>query len=377
MRRLTYTLISIMAVVIVITIALICKNDNLNHQVINSGDTPENKVQKITVSEVTHSVFYAPQYVAINLGFFKEEGLEIELINGGGANNVMTAVLSNQVDIGFAGPEAAIYVYNDGASDYTEVFAQLTKRDGSMLVAREKISDFNWNMLKGKHILPGRTGGVPYMTFEYVLKQNGINPKEDLNLDTSISFDAMTSAFVSGTGDFVTVFEPTASSLELNNQGYIVAAVGASTDEIPYTSYFAKKSYIENNNDTISHFVNAIKKGLNYVNSHSASEIANAVVSSFPDTDIDILTKAIEHYKEIDVWNETPVMSEQSFNLLQKVITEAGELDKVAPFDKVINNSFAQENQERWKSKIFSQTVDKPLCFSHEVCQQSVEARIK
>ncbi len=344
MKRLTYTLISIMAVVIVITIALICKNDNLNHQVINSGDTPENKVQKITVSEVTHSVFYAPQYVAINLGFFKEEGLEIELINGGGANNVMTAVLSNQVDIGFAGPEAAIYVYNEGASDYTEVFAQLTKRDGSMLVAREKISDFNWSMLKGKHILPGRTGGVPYMTFEYVLKQNGINPKEDLNLDTSISFDAMTSAFVSGTGDFVTVFEPTASSLELNNQGYIVAAVGASTEEIPYTSYFAKKSYIENNKDTISHFVNAIKKGLNYVNSHTASEIANAVVSSFPDTDVEILTKAIEHYKEIDVWNETPVMSEESFNLLQKVITEAGELDKVAPFDKVINNSFAQEN---------------------------------
>lgn len=342
-KRIIYTLLSALVIALVIIIALICKNDKID-QNLGSGDTEQTKLQKIKVSEVTHSVFYAPQYAAINLGYFKDEGIEIELINGGGADNVMTAVLANQVDIGFAGPEAAIYVYNEGASDYAEVFAQLTKRDGSMLVARENISNFDWSMLKGKHILPGRTGGVPYMTFEYVLKQNGIDPKNDLNLDTSISFDAMTSAFVSGTGDFVTVFEPTASSLELNNQGYIVAAVGASTDEIPYTAYFAKKSYIEDNKDVITHFVNAISKGLDYVNSHTASEIANVVVSSFPDTDVDILTKAIEHYKEIDVWNDTPVMSKESYELLQTVITEAGELEKAAPFDKVVNNSFAQKD---------------------------------
>ena len=182
MRKINRIWILVIVVLIAIIITLLCKNKIIPVPTPNtSGD---NIRQKITVSEVTHSVFYAPQYVAINLGYFEEEGIEIELINGGGADNVMTAVLSNQVDIGFAGPEAAIYVYNEGAEDYAEVFAQLTKRDGSMLVAREKINNFTWDMLKGKHILPGRTGGVPYMTFEYVLKNNGINPKTDLNMDT-------------------------------------------------------------------------------------------------------------------------------------------------------------------------------------------------
>ena len=338
MRRLTYTLISIIAVVIVIAIAFICKNDNLNHQIVNSGDTPENKVQKITVSEVTHSVFYAPQYVAINLGFFKEEGLEIELINGGGANNVMTAVLSNQVDIGFAGPEAAIYVYNEGASDYTEVFAQLTKRDGSMLVAREKISDFNWSMLKGKHILPGRTGGVPYMTFEYVLKQNGINPKEDLNLDTSISFDAMTSAFVSGTGDFVTVFEPTASSLELNNQGYIVAAVGASTEEIPYTSYFAKKSYIENNKDIIDKFKKALNKGLEFVNNNEPDVVALVIHNQFKDESLNNLTTMIKRYKDYDCWYNDTHIKEIAYQNLEQVMLDNSLIENKIDFNILVNN---------------------------------------
>ena len=269
MKRLTYSIILIIAVILVIALALIARDDPTL-----PTDDENATLDKITISEVTHSVFYAPQYVAINLGFFKEEGLEIELINGGGADNVMTAVLSNQVDIGFAGPEAAIYVYNEGNSDYAEVFAQLTKKDGSMLVSRDALPDFEWSDLIGKHVLPGRTGGVPYMTFEYVLKANNINPQSDLNLDTSISFDAMTSAFVAGTGDFVTVFEPTASSLELNNQGYIVAAVGAYTDDIPYTAYFAKKSYIETNPDVIQAFTNALQKGMDYVQAHTPEEIA-------------------------------------------------------------------------------------------------------
>lgn len=338
MKKTNRIWIFVVVILIVIIITLLCKNKIILTPTPNiSGD---NIKQKITVSEVTHSVFYAPQYVAINLGYFEEEGIEIELINGGGADNVMTAVLSNQVNIGFAGPEAAIYVYNEGAEDYAEVFAQLTKRDGSMLVAKEKINNFTWDMLKGKHILPGRTGGVPYMTFEYVLKNNGINPKTDLNMDTSISFNAMTSAFVAGTGDFVTVFEPTASSLELNNQGYIVAAVGAYTDEIPYTSYFAKKSYIEKNPELIKHFVNAISKGLDYVNSHTAKEIADIIVSSFPDADVEIIEKAIQNYKTIDVWKDTPAMTKDSFELLQKVMIEAGELENAAPFEKIINNSF-------------------------------------
>lgn len=337
MKRLTYSIILIVAVILVIALALLARDDS-NLPTDDDGVT----LDKVSISEVTHSVFYAPQYVAINLGFFEEEGLEVELINGGGADNVMTAVLSDQVDIGFAGPEAAIYVYNEGNSDYAEVFAQLTKKDGSMLVSREEYADFAWTDLIGKHVLPGRTGGVPYMTFEYVLKANNINPQNDLNLDTSISFDAMTSAFVAGTGDFVTVFEPTASSLELNNQGYIVAAVGAYTDDIPYTAYFAKKSYIEENSDIIERFTRAIYKGQQWVNEHTAKEIAEVVLPSFPDSDVTLLESSIENYKSIDVWNTTPYMTKESFEKLQEVMVEAGELETLAPFETIVNNSFAE-----------------------------------
>ena len=345
MKRLTYAIILIFAVFGVIGIALLSRNELTKIETpINSGDISK-ELTKLTVSEVTHSVFYAPQYVAMNLGFFEEEGLEVELINGGGADNVMTSVLADQVDIGFAGPEAAIYVYNENNSDYAEVFAQVTKRDGSMLVAREKDDEFLWEDLKGTTVIPGRVGGVPYMTFEYVLKENGIDPQSDLTLDTSISFDAMTSAFVSGVGNYVTVFEPTASSLETNNQGYIVAAVGAYTEEIPYTAYFTKKSYIEKNPEIIERFTRAIYKGQQWVNEHTPSEIAEAVISSFPDSDITLLEKSIENYKAIDAWNTTPYMTESSFNKLQEVMTLAGELNQYAPYDKIVNNTFAEKVQ--------------------------------
>lgn len=343
MKRLLYTAIAILLVIIAVLIAILSKDtqNNITNDISNANLSGDKTLEKITVSEVTHSIFYAPQYVAINLGFFKDEGLDIELINGGGADNVMTAVLSNQVDIGFAGPEAAIYVYNEGKDDYTEVFAQVTKRDGSFLVARNNTTNFSWSDLKGKHVLPGRKGGVPYMTLEYVLKKNGIDVEKDLNLDTSISFDAMNSSFVGGTADYVTSFEPAASTLEKEGAGYIVAAVGSATEEIPYTAYFAKKSYIQKNPDIIQKFTNAIYKGQIWVSEHSAEEIAEATIASFPDSDKELLTKAIENYKNIDVWNTTPFMTEASFNLLQEVIVEAGELEQVAPFDKVVNNTFA------------------------------------
>ncbi len=339
MKRLIYTLIAILVIIIVIVIAVISKNAN-----ITTLETSGDELQKITVSEVTHSVFYAPQYVAINLGFFKDEGLDIELINSAGADKVMTAVLSNDVQIGFAGPEASIYIYNEGSSDYAEVFAQVTKRDGSFLVARES-GDFSWENLKGSHILPGRKGGVPYMTLQYVLRQHGINTDTDLNFDNSISFDAMTTAFVSGTGDYVTVFEPTATTLELEGKGHIVASVGEATEEIPFTAYFARKSYIENNPEIIQKFVNALSKGQTWVKEHSASEIAEAVMSSFPETDINVLTTVIERYKKIDAWSDTPKMSEDAFMRLQKVMTEAGELEKTAPYSIIVNNTFAEKVQ--------------------------------
>lgn len=298
---------------------------------------------KVTVCEVTHSIFYAPQYAAIHLGFFEEEGIELELSNGQGADKVMAAVLSGNVDIGFAGPEAAIYVYNEGKEDFPKVFAQLTRRDGSFLVGREPDPDFSWEKLKGAVVLPGRKGGVPYMTLEYVIRKNGLDPQRDLTLDDSIQFSLMTGAFTGGTGDYVTIFEPTASMLEAEGKGYIVASIGEDSGEIPYTTYFAKQSFIEKNNDLILRFTRAVYRGQQWVAAHSAREIAEAVAESFPDTEVELLTTVVQRYKDIGVWNEEPVLSEESFNLLQEVMTQAGELTQTAPHSQVVDNSFAQK----------------------------------
>lgn len=255
----------------------------------------------------------------------------------------MTSVLSGESEIGFAGPEASIYVYNEGKEDYTQVFAQLTKRDGSFLVSKEKIDNFSWKDLKGKTVIPGRKGGVPYMTLEYVIKENGLTPGKDLVLDDSIKFDLMASAFTSGDANFVTLFEPTASNVENIGKGYIVASVGEASGEIPYTAYFAKKSYIENNEETIQNFTNAIYKGQKWVKEHSAREIAEVIKDFFTDTDLDLLTTAIQSYKDIDAWNDTPVLKEESFNKLQDVMSLAGELSQKAPYDKIVNNRFAND----------------------------------
>lgn len=309
-----------------------------------NNKTNDNDLKKISVNEVARSVFYAPQYVAINNGFFKKEGLEIELTTGQGADKVMTAVLAGQSDIGFAGPEASIYVYNEGKEDYAEVFAQMTKRDGSFLVSKTDTDNFSWNDLKGKTVIPGRKGGVPYMTFEYVLKQNGIDPETDVNLDDSIKFDLMAGAFAGGDAEYVTLFEPTASMTEEAGKGYVVASVGEASGEIPYTAYFAKKSYIEKNKDIIQGFTNAIYKGQQWIKQHSAKEIAEVIQDFFPDTDLDMLTKSIQSYMDIDAWNDTPILKEEAFNRLQTVMKEAGELDKEAPYNKVINNEFAENS---------------------------------
>lgn len=297
----------------------------------------------IQLNEVTRSVFYAPQYVAIANGYFEEEGLNIEITTGQGADKVMTAVLAGQSDIGFAGPEAAIYVYNEGKEDYIEVFAQMTKRDGSFLVSRNENKDFKWTDLKGSTIIPGRKGGVPYMTFEYVLKQNGIDTKKEVVLDDSIKFDLMAGAFAGGNADYVTLFEPTASMTEQQGKGYIVASVGEAAGEIPYTAYFAKKSYIDENPEIIQGMTNAVYKGLVWTKEHTAEEIAEVIVEFFPDTDLEMLANSVQSYKDIDAWNETPVLKEEAFNRLQTVMTEAGELDTKAPYDLIVNNEFAEK----------------------------------
>ncbi len=301
------------------------------------------KTVKVRLGEVTHSVFYAPQYAAISLGFFEEEGIEVELSNLQGADKVMSAILSNQIDIGFCGPEASIYVYNEGREDYPKVFAQMTQRDGSFLVGKDKVEKFDWNQLKGKTVIPGRRGGVPYMTFEYLLKEKGLNPSKDLVLDDSIQFSLMAGAFSGSDAEYVTLFEPTASMIEAENKGYILASVGEESGDIPYTAYCAKSSYIADNEELIEKFTRAINKGLKWVKEHSSKEVAEAILDLFPDTDVAMLASSIERYKSINAWKDTPVMTEESYNRLQDIMEEAGELDKRAPFDKIVDNKYAQK----------------------------------
>lgn len=333
MKKTILIIISVLILISIVVGIVIYKNNS----------KPDTGLNKIKVNEVTRSVFYAPQYVAISEGFFAKHGIDIDLTTGQGADAVMTAVLANQCDIGFAGPEASIYVYNEGKEDYTEVFAQLTKKDGSFLISKNKTDNFSWQDLKGKTVIPGRKGGVPYMTLEYVLKKNGIDPQKDLTLDDSIKFDLMAGAFASGNADYVTLFEPTASLTQSQNKGYIVASVGKEAGEIPYTAYFAKKSYIKNNENIIQNFTDAIYEGQKWVKSHSANEIAKSIQSFFPSTDINQLTAAIKSYQDIDAWSDTPILKEEAFNRLQEVMTMAGELKNTVPYDKIINNAYAEK----------------------------------
>ena len=331
-RILIYVLIFIIVCALVVTAVIF-----------NTKKDENSDLQVIQLNEVTRSVFYAPQYVAIANGYFEEEGLELEITTGQGADKVMTAILASQSDIGLCGPEAAIYVYNEGKEDYAQVFAQLTQKDGSLLVSKEPIENFKWEDVKGKTVIPGRKGGVPYMTFEYVLKQNGINPKIDVNLDDSIKFDLMAGAFTGGEAEFVTLFEPTASMTEDAEKGYVVASVGEAAGEVPYTAYCAKKSYIEENSEIIEGFTRAIYKGEQFVEEHSANEIAEIIQDFFPDTTVESLTKSVQTYKDIDAWKENPILKEEAFDKLQLIMTEAGELDKKAPYEMIVNNSFAEK----------------------------------
>ncbi|MCI2106018.1 MAG: ABC transporter substrate-binding protein [Intestinimonas sp.] len=307
-----------------------------------SGCGKKEETTKVRLNEVTHSVFYAPMYAALTLGFFTEEGLNVELTNGGGADKVMTAVLAGQSDIGLAGPEACIYVYNEGREDYPVVFAQLTKRDGSFLVGRVD-EDFAWENLKGKTIIGGRKGGVPEMTLEYVMRQNGVIPNEDAMVDTSVQFNMMAGAFTGGNGDYVTLFEPTATEVELEGKGYVLTSIGQESGEIPYTAFFASQSYIKDNPAVVQSFTNAVAKGQKWVQEHTAQEIAEALADQFPDTDIKVLTLVAQRYKDIDAWNETPVMKQESLERLEDVMETAGELDQRVDFNKLVNNSFAEE----------------------------------
>ena len=298
-------------------------------------------LKKVKVAEVTHSVFYAPQYLAHALGYFEEEGLDVEIILASGADAVAASVLSGDVDIGFCGSEATIYIYNNGEKDYLVNFAGLTKKDGSFIVSRKQIDKFSLLDLKGKHILGGRKGGMPEMTLEWILKENGINPKKDTMIDTSVAFAAMSGSFISGNGDFVTLFEPNALKLEQEGYGYVVASLGELGGDVPYTVYNARKSYIEQNQETVESFVKAIQKGLDFAHNHNSEEIAKIILDYFPDTSLNDLIKLIERYKSIDSWYKTTYITEESYNHVLEIIDNAGELKNKPLYKDLVNNNFS------------------------------------
>lgn len=309
-------------------------------------ETPQNQnIVKIRLNEVVRSIFYAPMYAAINQGFFKEEGIEIDLTTGQGADKTMQQVLSGNADIGFCGPEQVIYLYNQKQDNYAVIFAQLTKRDGSFLVGRKDEKDFKWESLKGKTVIGARPGGVPEMSLEYVIKQAGLNPTSDLTLITNLAFTATASAFVSGTGDYVALFEPTASMLQKDKTGYVVSSVGKYSGEMPYTCFFATQEYIKKNPEIIQKMTNALYKGMLWVESHSSKEVAEAVVSFFPGSDMDVLTMVVDRYKAEDAWAKTPVVDEAGLTRLQDIIQDYNKelIAKRPPYKDIVTTEFAEK----------------------------------
>lgn len=303
----------------------------------------DSELTQITLNEVAHSIFYAPQYVALEEGYFKEEGLDVTLVTGFGADKTMTAVLSGDAEIGFMGSEASIYVYNEGNEDYIVNFAQLTQRAGNFLVSREEETDFDWNNLKGKTVVGGRAGGMPQMVLEYILKMKGIDIQNDLTVIQNIDFGITGEAFASGTGDYTVEFEPAATMLEKNGNGKVVASLGIESGMVPYTSYSAKKSYIEKNGDVIQSFTNALQKGIEYVNTHTPKEIGKVIAPQFPEMSEEDVITIVSRYHEQDTWKDNLVFEEESLVLLYNILEEAGVITERPPYTDIITTEYAQE----------------------------------
>lgn len=306
-------------------------------------ETNEKNLIPVTLNEVAHSIFYAPMYVAIEEGYFMEEGIDITLVTGFGADKTMTAVLTDEAEIGFMGSESTIYTYAGGTEDYVVNFAQLTQRAGNFLVSREPIENFTWDMLKGKTVLGGRAGGMPQMVFEYILEMNNIDPTTDVSINQSIDFGSTAAAFSGGDADFTVEFEPHATALEEKGDGYVVASLGEDSGYVPYTAFCAKKSYMEANPQVIQAFTNALQKGMDYVQNHTPEEIAKVISPQFAETDMDTLTTIIARYYEQDTWKANLVFDKDAFDLLQNILENSGVLEKRVPYEDLVTTEFAKK----------------------------------
>ena len=315
---------------------------------VSAAKKEEPKLTKVTLNEVAHSIFYAPQYVAIEEGYFKDEGLDLTLVTGFGADKTMTAVISGEADIGFMGAEASVYAYQEGATDPVVNFAQLTQRAGNFLVAREEMPDFKWEDLKDKKVLGGRKGGMPEMVFEYILRKNGLDPQKDLMIDQSIDFGSTAAAFSGDTSsDFTVEFEPSATALEKEGAGYVVASLGVDSGYVPYTSYSAKTSYMEKNPEIIQKFTDALQKGMEYVQKHTPEEIAKVIAPQFAETDLGTVTTIVKRYYDQDTWKSNLIFEKESFELLEDILEDAGELKERVPYENLITTEYAAKAVEK------------------------------
>ncbi len=303
--------------------------------------------EKIVLNEVAHSIFYAPMYVAVEEGYFNEEGIDLEIVTGFGADKTMTAVLSGEADIGFMGPETTVYAFNEGASDVVKNFAQLTQRAGNFLISREPIEDFKWSDIKGKTVLGGRAGGMPEMVFEFVLKKNNIDPAADLSIDQSIDFGSTAAAFSGGQADFTVEFEPSATALEKEGAGYVAASVGVDSGYVPYTAFSAKESYLIGHPDIIQSFVNALQKGMDYVSEHTSEEIAAVIAPQFTDTDKETIATIVSRYQEQDTWKNDVIFTEDAYTLLLDILEESDQLSARPEYENLVNTKFAAEAADK------------------------------
>ena len=322
-------IIPIIVIIAFLSTFLLVINNNKKQKINN-----ENKLTKVKVAEVTHSLFYTPMYIADAKGFFKDNGLDVEIILTSGADKVAAAVISKDVQIGFCGSEQTLYIYNRGAKDYLINFAGLTKRDGSFIISREKDENFDINKLNGKTILGGRTAGMPAMTLNYILNKKGINA----NIDTSVDFANLSGAFISGQGDYVTLFEPNGLALEKAKKGYVIKSVGEIGGEVPYTTFNALKSYIDNNPETIKAFRKSINQGIEYTKNHSDEELAELLVDYFPDISLNEIKNVIKRYREIDSWYNTTTISKEGYEHMQDIVEYNKFLDKRVDYNILVKN---------------------------------------
>ncbi len=310
------------------------------------GNSAGKAAKKVVLNEVAHSIFYAPMYVAIEKGYFTNSGIDLELVTGFGADKTMTAVISGEADIGFMGPETTVYASNEGSSDVVKNFAQLTQRAGNFLIAREPLENFKWSDLKGMTVLGGRAGGMPEMVFEFVLKKNNIDPTTDLTINQNIDFGSTAAAFSGGQGDFTIEFEPSATALEVEGTGYVIASLGVDSGYVPYTAFSAKESYINDNPEIIQAFTDGLQKGMEFTKDHSSEEIAKVIAPQFPDTEESTIATIVDRYKEQDTWKTDLIFTEDAYTLLLDILEEAGQLSERPEYESLITTEFAEKAAE-------------------------------